>query len=528
MSTSAPARPRRRLALAACAGALALGLAACGSSGDSDPDPGEAVPASAPIYAEITVRPDGDLKADTEQVAQQLLGTKDIVGELDKAMASSGDPDQTSLAKDFAPWVGSRVGIFANGFSGDSFDGAAVFSIADKDKAQSTLESEEKGNPRRSYQDVDYYVDDDSVTGIVDEYLVSGSERGFKAVVDTVKGDDVETIEDSDKYEQALDALGSTDASLATVYVAPKGLLDALGRSGGVPPQVLSSVREQITQAGGESAAAKLDVSSDAIAVESVSLGVPESATAAETGDATAALQALPGDAWVGVGIGALGPQLDNALDQLLQTAQLAGQDVQAQLDAIQRQLGIDLRGDLLSWMGDASLFARGTAVTSIGGALIVQSSDPAKSKVALTKLVKLVRSTSPSTKVTPLNGVSGVDAGVQVSDPGLPMPILAAVGGDKFVIAIGRQALEAALSPSTTLADNAAYKQATAALSGVDPSLFVDFAPIVSLVKGLGAENDPSGAQAVKVLSRLGALAAGGKRDGTTARGKLVLTLPQ
>jgi Protein of unknown function (DUF3352) len=527
MSTSALVARRRRLTLGACAGALALGLAACGGGGDADPDPAQAVPASVPVYAQVTLRTDGDLKANLESVSKRLLGTSDIAGEIDKQLKANGDGE--TIARDFAPWVGSRAGIFLSGVSGTSPDYAAVLSIANDDKAQQTLDRRSKGKPKKSYKNVDYYeTDAGSFTGKVDDYLVSGSERGLHTVIDTVKGDNVATIGDADRYTTTLKAVGDTEDAVATVYVAPQELVDAVARSGGIPTSALTGVRQSLAQAG-SNWGGKLGVTDSAVSLDLAATGVKgSSGQSTSTSASTKALTALPGDAWLGIGIGELGAQLRNALQQGLQTASVAGQDVQAQLDAIQRQLGIDLDDDLLSWMGDAGLFARGSSIATIGGALVVQTSDPAKTRQAIAKVSRLLARMAPNVTVRAASGVRGADDGVRITDPSIPFPIFAVEGGGRFVLAIGQQAAETALSPSSTLAESTSYKQAAAALDGIAPSFFLDFAPINQLLRGLGLQSDPSSAQALRALSRLGTLSSGTKRSGTTLHTRLVLTLPQ
>ncbi|MBW3548893.1 MAG: hypothetical protein KY452_12285 [Actinobacteria bacterium] len=62
--------PRRLRALPFLVAALcAIFLAACGGSGDPDAKPATIVPAAAPLYFEVTVRPEGDVRDDAEAAA---------------------------------------------------------------------------------------------------------------------------------------------------------------------------------------------------------------------------------------------------------------------------------------------------------------------------------------------------------------------------------------------------------------------------------------------------------------------------
>ncbi len=116
----------------------------------------------------------------------------------------------------------------------------------------------------------------------------------------------------------------------------------------------------------------------------------------------------------------------------------------------------------------------------------MVQTTDPAKTKQALTKLSGLLPQITTGLKVSPLSGVAGADDGFQIESPSLPFPIIAAVGGDKFVLGIGAQTVEAALSPSSTLGDSAAYKTAAAALGETKPAFFLDVGAVSALIGGL------------------------------------------
>ncbi|MEZ5120849.1 MAG: DUF3352 domain-containing protein [Solirubrobacterales bacterium] len=514
----------RRATLAACAGVVAVGLAACGGGGSSgDANPAAAVPATAPLYIQATLRPDGELKTNTENVLKKILKTDDPGAKIVQGL-ESGEGD-VSFKDDIDPWLGDSAGIFFTSFSGTNPVGAAVIASQDNDKAQSFIDEQTKGGQSKSYNDTDYRLDDGTAVGIVGDYVVAGTERGFRTVVDTVKGDNVETMSDNDQYNSALSTVGESDA-LGTLYVSTNGLIDALARSGGVPADTLNGIRQAVAQAGGRATVAKLGVTSNAIVTDSATIGVKQSANAPEAGNAAAALAALPGDSWLGFGASSIGERLRSTLAQFTQLGSVAGEDVSGQLDAVQQQLGIDFEQDLFRWMGDGGLFVRGTSIAEIGGALVVQSSDPQATSSAIRKIARLVPRLSSTTHVAPASGIQGADSGIAITVEGSPFPILLVQGGDKFVVGISKQAVEAALSPSSTLSDNASFKTAASALSGVDPTFFVDIQPILTLADGLGASNDPDFAQARSYLEQFGAVAAGSKRDGDTYRAKLVVTL--
>jgi hypothetical protein len=524
MRTSSPlARSSRAVTTAVCAGVVALSLAACGGGG-KDADPAQAVPSSAPFYAQVTVRPDGQLKTDAEAGLKKILGTTDPSAQIEKLVKSSNTgPGAVDYKKDIEPWLGSRVGFFLTSFSGTTPQGAAVLASKDNGKAQDFVNAQ--ATTKRSYNGVDYRLDKSgNALGVVGDYVITGTERGLRTVVDTLNGDSVKTIKDDANYKKAINELDPSDA-LATAYVSTQGLIDAMARSGGLPPNTLAAARQGIVKSGGSASAVKLGLNSQAAAFDTVTLGLPQGSTAGESaGGAAKALSALPGDAWFGFGVATFGDVLRKGLQQISQTAGMAGTDVNGQLTALQQALGIDLEKDLFSWMGDMGVFVQGTSIADIGGALVVQSKDPAASARAIAKVRRLVKSFSA--KVAPLTGVQGADTGLEITPANFPFPIVVATGGDKFVVGINKTAIESALAPSTTVADSAAFKEAAAALAGVDPQFFIDFGPISQLIGGLDPGSDPNIAKARQYLSRFGAAAAGSRRDGTVERAKLIVTL--
>ncbi|MCL2769312.1 MAG: hypothetical protein FWD42_04295, partial [Solirubrobacterales bacterium] len=115
MTRSIPLSRARRAtsALALAASAVALPLAGCGSKPSNDNvDPASAVPASAALYAEATVRPEGALKENTDAAARALTGTREPVRSVVHSLEASGALGHYSFARDIEPWLGKRIGVF--------------------------------------------------------------------------------------------------------------------------------------------------------------------------------------------------------------------------------------------------------------------------------------------------------------------------------------------------------------------------------------------------------------------------------
>ena len=209
--------------------------------------------------------------------------------------------------------------------------------------------------------------------------------------------------------------------------------------------------------------------------------------------------------------LGDLGKTISTGLDSLDGLAG-PGFDVQSGLDSPEQQAGIDVQKDLLSWMGQTGLFVRGTSLTDIGGALVVQSKDAAATKAALAKARTFVADAGlPAQDLTG----NGIDDGFSVKPNGAPFEIFAALAGDRFVLALNRQALDDALDPAKKLSDDDAFKAGAALLGdGMPPSFYLDVPKVAGLI-GLAASGQQGYAKAKPYLDRIGTITAGSKREG-------------
>jgi hypothetical protein len=521
-------RPQLSLPLLATAGAAALAVGCGGSSsGAADADPAAVVPANAPLYVEAALKPDGETSDEIKALGKKLAGIDDpgaeLIRQFEREVNEDGGP-KFSWKEDVEPWVGDRVGFFLSSFDAQDGEGegALVAATSDADKAKKTLEKalaeKEEGDPapkveERKQGDVTYKVDTvgDNAVAIVDDYAVVGTEGGVKAAIDAAAG---EGLEEADAFAKARDQV--EDEAVGFAFIRFEQLLAAAGPQGAALKPFLGQF--------GESMVVALDTEDDAIQVETAQLGVKGNG-AAGAGDPGAVLPTLPGDAWAAIGVKDVGAQFEQGLQQVGQLGAFGGFDLDEVLGQIEQAFGLDVRRDLISWMGDAGVFAQGTDLSNIGGALVVQSKDPAKTKAVIPKLEKFVRSaTTGQARVRALDA-PGVDAGFTVRADEVPLPIHVAAAGDKFVVALTDNALQAALKPSGTLADSPAYKDAASKLDdGIKPAAFVNVAPVASLIEGVGAGSDPDVAKVLDVLKKLSTIAAGSQKEGDIVRGRAVV----
>jgi hypothetical protein len=268
---------------------------------------------------------------------------------------------------------------------------------------------------------------------------------------------------------------------------------------------------------------AGLQAQPDALRVDAVSIGTPKSA--ATSGSGADMVATLPGDSWLGLGVANLGKTLDGVVEAVAGSGGITGVGVNALLEQFKKQTSLDLRQDVLGWMGDAGVFVSGTSPADIGGALVLKTSDPAKTKRTMTVLERFARQ-SADTKIGTLHG-SGVDAGFTVRQKSGP-PIRVALAGDRFVVAVGgRDVLAKAISPGQQLGSSPAFTAAAGKLgNGLKPSFYLDFTQVTKLIEAF-AGTDADFQKAKPYLDTFGTIVAGAKDEGSgVTRARFVVTL--
>jgi hypothetical protein len=511
--------PRARAGLALAGLAV---LAGCGSSsgGDSGADPASVVPGSAPLYASVLVKPEGDQKTQVDAVLRKVLRTDDPGTKIEKLFDDATRKDGVTYEKDVKPWLGKRVGVFLSSLrnSGHDADFGVVLPAADTGAALDSIRKGDTGVRKRTYRDVDYQVNSKgNASAAVGGFAVGGTEAGVKAVIDTSK-DSAKAITKNEDFAKATSEVGKD--GLVTAYVDPGALLDAAAAGGSIDGTAVFAVRQLLSSAGARAVGASLEAQADGFVVDFATLGAKSSGVSG--GDGPAALAAVPGDSWLGLGVGNLGGQIDNAIKQLGQLGAFAGLDVDQILEQVRRQSGLDVRKDLIDWMGDAALFVRGSSLGDVGGGLIVESKDRAATARGVKRLGQLLRRQGRT--VTAVSGIAGVDTGVSFK-LGSGIEVFLTQAGDRFVGAVGRSSLVAALKSSQTLGDSPGFQQAASRLGeGLRPSLFFAMAPVLELVQSSGLGSDTGFKKALPYLQAFTTAVAAGKRSGDVGKGRLVI----
>jgi hypothetical protein len=544
-----------------------LGLAGCGSSSHSDgteADPAVAVPAGAPLYLGATLRPSGSEQTGALAAGKELTGQADPFLRLLGALQTPGSPT-LDFKRDVDGWLGPHVGVFIDSLSSagvlttllqqgltgksstDSFpfaagklDGAIVMDTSNASAARSFLAGQAKhaGAKAARYRGVSYEATSDGLAfGLVGRFAVIGSEAGLHGVIDANQGES--SLAKQSSYV-TLQAKAPANA-IAHLYANPTGANaeDRRQTDSGLLALVSG---ERAANLSLIAAAGSLSIDADTLSASGKSPGVL-------SGDPKAAqvLAELPGESWLGAGLGELGPNLSRDVAGLQALASLSGsgaaetpgtlslQSLLSGLLAPLATLGADTpqaRRDFASWMGSAGVFASGAGLLELKAAIVIASSDPTASRAAVGKLGAALRKQGDQIRAISL---PGTEASIGARVTGLPLELViadgrASDGQTKFVLGLGEASVPEALAPASTLSAAASHTAASAALGeAIKPSVMLDIPTLLSLLEGVGLTEGPSIAPFLPYLKAVGTLDGGGHElGGQIERFRLVLGLHQ
>ena len=545
-------------------------MAGCGGGGSgTSADPAGAVPAAAPVYLGADVRPSGSEKSNALAAGRSITHQANPYTRLLQALQTPGSPP-LDFGRDVAPWLGPHAGIFLSSladtgsllpllqrgllgasssasafpFGAHGAQGAIVLDTTDTSKASSFLNTQaaRAGAHPSSYRGVAYQANSAGIAfGLVDRFAVIGSESGLHSVIDTTFGGAALTHAPS--YSKLLAA--APTGALAHLYTNPtgaqergssQGALGLLALLGGVRASNISVVP----------ATGSLSLYADAAA--SASTGTPGGLLASGA-EGARAFDELPSDSWLAVGLAHLGSTLGQDILGLRELAAvgagLSGSGVAAATGPLSLKgliegliaplsaLGADTaqtKRDFTSWMGSGGVYASGSGLLELKGAVVIESKNPTLSRAAVSKLAALLRKAGNSTQAA---SIPGTDAAVAAKVSGLPVTLVIANGRDsagetKFVLGLGEASVTGALNPSSTLASAASRNAAAAALGeGLQPSLLFEVPTLLSLLEGVGLTEDPTISKVVPYLHAIGTIAGGGHAlGGEVERFKLTIGL--
>jgi hypothetical protein len=501
---------------------LVLALVGCG--GGSGSDVADFAPPGTPVFVEGTLQPTGELKSNTDAIAKQVLGADNlgdyVIEKLESSAQSDGEP--FDFTKEVEPWLGERAGVFFEKLEGEDFSGVGVIvESTDAALTQEFIDTQVKAgkDPYRagSYEGAHYELggSEGNAIGVVNDSLViAEGTRVFKEVVDASKGG---SLADEDTFAKAISA--ASDGSLADVYVDVGKLID---QSGG---QIDPTARQVLQNAGIDpseaTAVASIVPGSDQVTIE---LSSDLAGEEAPTGDASALLGELPGDAFAGFAVSGFGKQVSEAIDSLDEEG-IPGTIPPGQLKKGLKQLGIDLEGFAGS-LQDAGVFAVGNSRSSLGGALVL-STEGNEATGTIANVTKLLR----GFHVSGVTVLGGKYSGFAIhSDELGEKPLVVAAREGRVAIGYGLPAtLDGLLSEKgngKTLSENPAYDDAVSALGDTPIAGFADGRAALRLADSLIPSGDKGFEEAKKYLKSISFLALGSATQGDLATAKLIVGL--
>jgi hypothetical protein len=477
----------------------------CGAEDEAASGAAELAPAGAVMYGEATLKPEGDQKEAVDAIIAKFPG-EGSAGDRIKRLIEQGlrkSDAPVSYEKDIEPWLGDEAAFFATGATakGSFRTTAGMIATEDEDKARDALEKAAEGKlTTTDYKDVEILKDESDEAGAVfDGFLVLGTEAGVKAAIDTSK--DGTPLSDDEQYKNAIDNV--SDDRLGLLYLNTPELVKAAEQGGTTLPNSFKKYFK-------EPFVATADADDDGVLFEAT---IPEdlAKTFAVFGQGSDLLQELPADSWLALAQSEFGQLLDFYVEAF---AGVAGGR-----DAIEQQFraatGLDLQEDVIDWMGDFAIFVRGTSVSELDGALIIETTDEAASGRLINALQRLARTQAEgSVNIGPL-AIPGGGEGFTATGAGIPKPVHVFQRNGRVVFAYGDAAASDAVDPGEKLGDSADYTDATASLGDYDVSFYLLMQPIFDLVDSTEAASDADWQKAKPYLEPLRALVGGTSGDG-------------
>ena len=499
-----------RWVLPAVLGVVALVLVlvlVTGGDDEAADGPAAVVPASAPLYVDLTLRPEGEAKTSAEAALGTILDESDPGAELISLIEEQAkkEGEEFDYEEDVEPWLGERFSVFLTKIGeDDESEGGFIIETTDSDAALEFINSQEEGEDsgeEKEYEGVDYTIDEDGdAFGLVGDFVVGGDEPAFKAAVDASDG---EALAESDEF---TDATGDLESDrLATLYVPVEKFLDAVAED--LDPQA----KEFLERAAGDAAKEPVVGQMTASATD-VTFELSAGGGGVETTESSL-LEDLPAEAWLGLGLGDVGGTIDNAIDNLDD----AGIDADTIRTQLQTQTGLELDA-VTAALGEAAIYVQGRTVADLAGALVIQDKDQTVTANLLDSLESLIAQQSQgAVKVQPLQGV---DAGFQVIDPTqvVAKPFQVVQQDGKIIAGYGansvQQASRIATSPKT-LAEEAFFQNARDAVGDLGVDAYLAIEPVLALAESEGATQDAQYQEAKPYLESLAFLAVGSGNDG-------------
>lgn len=502
----------------------ALFVAGCGDSDDGGgdgTDPASVAPAGAPVFIDAMIRPEGETKTNIEALAQKIAGI-DNLGELiveELESSASDDGEELDFEKEVEPWLGDEAGIFLQEYESEDFEGyGAAIQTSDEEEARSFVEEQIEADGEEvtdgSYEGVDFKVEEDETTiGVFDGLVAfAQNEAIFKEMVDASSG---ENLAEAEAFDDAVDDLPS--GSAADVFVDIGALIEEAGGE-------IDSDSQLFLDALGlepDEATAVASVVPGANHIE-IDFSTNLSGDNPPSGDASELLGTLPGTAVGALASAEFGKRFDEGIDQIDEEG-IPGSVPPNQLKKTLKEAGIDLEA-IAGSIGDVGLYVTGNSERTLAGALVLETESKSEAQNTVANVGLFLRKAGIS-GVTKVNGEA---SGFSIRSPEFGrQPVVVVAKGSRIAIGYGLASVGSAFGESgKTLADNAAYKDATGILGGTPIAMFVNGPSALNLASALMPAGDEGFEEAKPYLQKIEYLALGSEASDDLATAKLIVGL--
>jgi hypothetical protein len=477
------------------------------------------VPRNAVLYAHMTVNSDSHQWDLARDLGDELPNFTALLQSDTRALGGpAGRP--LDLSREVLPWVKDDLALLGVPGPKNTTPETYVAGVGDNAKANQFAASLSPGGPSKQAKagDVSLTVYSNGVaTARSGDQLLFGNVAAVRAGLAAKRGQ-LPGMEDSDQ-DKARDAL--PDVRLAEIYLSRAGVQRFLPPAATGATQLDTFVNYGATSGMAAGARAR----DDGVQVNLVSELDPTLEQRSPTVFANLprfepALADEAGPRALGyVGVGELGPAINEALATAGAGAQGLAGSLRRLAQSLQREAGVDPLADLLPALaGQAALVAEPTGAAPYAS-LIVDGVDEKKAGEALAALQRpLLRSLSaggaqvPSFETTEVDGVAVHS--VQVS-PAVDLSY--AIFDGKLVISTRPEGISQVRSSGDNLAGTDAFEDATDRLPDrISALVFLNLNEVLGLAQQAGLAENPLYASLSEDISRVGSLglAVSGSED--------------
>lgn len=519
----------RRLLLGVSVAALAvvLAVAGCGGgSGGSDSAHGGSPPASlapqtAPVYLETSLAP--GVQKEFDGLASEILGV-DSAGELlseQLAQMTLGSGEKLNYKAEVEPWLGEKAGLYLARYEHGAFHGLGLaIETSDAGEAEEFIERHVAAGAQqlkeREFEGAKYVeADGGTAIGVVGEYVVFGETKANFEEMAKASADE-ESLAESSKFTTAMEAAPTEGVGRA--YVDFGGLISQTEGQSSLAAEVAldllgSEARDAtaVVTAIPHSEQLEIDISTNA------------TGAAPPDGDASALLESLPVTAEAAFSTAEFGGRFGDIVDQLDENG-IPGQFKPGQIKLALGAVGINIDA-IAESIGSVAGFVEGSGRSSLGGALLIETTNAGEAKKTIANLGRLLRLTGASG----VTAISGEVSGFSVRLPKLgPQPLIVGAAGEKIVVAYGPKAAARALQGNAeTLGTTTDFEAAKKALGSTPISGFASGGSAVKLAAALlGPAERQRFAAAGPLLQKVSYVGVGSEATDSAAVARVIVGL--